>query len=273
MKTIERITSPSNPAVRLAHAVLHTAKRAQKEGLFVAEGLRLAEMAAASGWPIRTAFVTARGLSGERAQLLADRLLAMGTQVCLVPAAVFASLSETETPQGILLLMERRGARAPDGLPGQGTPLYIALDRVQDPGNVGVILRTADAAGASGVILLRGTADIYSAKVVRATMGSLFHVPFAAGIAEETFIRWAAAHALTLYAAACDAQACTHYAADLRRPCVIVLGNEGSGVSASLRAVAQRVYIPMCGGAESLNVSAAAAAILYEAVRQRDYAE
>ena len=152
-------------------------------------------------------------------------------------------------------------------------PLYIVLDRVQDPGNVGTILRTADAAGASGVILLRGSADVYSGKVVRATMGALFHVPFAEGIAVMELMDFVRSERVTLCAAACDDGACMHYAADLRQPLVIVFGNEANGVSEELLAASEHIYIPMCGSAESLNVSAAVAAVLYEAMRQRFYTE
>ena len=150
-------------------------------------------------------------------------------------------------------------------------PFYLALDRVQDPGNVGMILRTADAAGAAGVILLCGCADVYSSKVVRATMGSLFYVPFISGVDDEELLHFAQEQSLYLYAAACDADAVTHFAADLRRPTIVVLGNEANGVSERLLGACQHLYVPMCGQAESLNVASAATAILYESMRQRNY--
>lgn len=151
-------------------------------------------------------------------------------------------------------------------------PFYLALDRVQDPGNVGMILRTADAAGTAGVILLRGCADVYSSKVVRATMGSLFYVPFISGVDDEELLRFAQEQSLYLYAAACDADAVTHFAADLCRPTIVVLGNEANGVSERLLGACQHLCVPMCGQAESLNVASAATAILYESMRQRSYA-
>ena len=142
---------------------------------------------------------------------------------------------------------------------------------MQDPGNVGMILRTADAAGAAGVILLRGCADVYSSKVVRATMGSLFYVPFISGVDDEELLHFAQEQSLYLYAAACDADAVTHFAADLCRPTIVVLGNEANGVSERLLGACQHLYVPMCGQAESLNVASAATAILYESMRQRNY--
>lgn len=276
MKNIQTITSAANPLIRLTAAAVHTARRAAKEGIFIVEGLRLAEMAAASGWRIRHAILTESAAAGTRAQILMEKLIRCGTPVALVPEALFSSLSETESPQGILLLMERKQRIPLDELGrdenAAGMPLYIALDRVQDPGNVGTILRTADAVSAAGVILLRGSADVYSSKVVRATMGALFHVPFADGISFSELMNFADTQKLRLCAAACNDTACTHFSADLCSPLIIVFGNEANGVSEEILSTADHLYIPMRGHAESLNVSAAAAAVMYEAMRQRHYA-
>ena len=276
MKNIQCITSTTNSIIRLTHAIVHTHRRGAKEGLFTVEGLRLAEMAAASDGRIRHALVTERAIAGERARILVDTLMEHSVPVALVTEALFSSISETDTPQGILLVMERRKGADLASLHSvrdrEEPPLYIALDRVQDPGNVGTILRTADAVGASGVILLHGSADIYSSKVVRATMGSIFHVPFALGVTAEELIHFAESEELAFLAAACDEGACTHFAADFRRPILIVFGNEANGVSENILHATEHIYIPMRGCAESLNVSAAVTAVLYEAFRQRCYA-
>ena len=276
MKNIQSITSTTNSIIRLTHAIVHTHRRGAKEGLFTVEGLRLAEMAAASDGRIRHALVTERAIAGERARILVDTLMEHSVPVALVTEALFSSISETDTPQGILLVMERRKGADLASLHSvrdrEEPPLYIALDRVQDPGNVGTILRTADAVGASGVILLHGSADIYSSKVVRATMGSIFHVPFALGVTAEELIHFAESEELAFLAAACDEGACTHFAADFRRPILIVFGNEANGVSENILHATEHIYIPMRGCAESLNVSAAVTAVLYEAFRQRCYA-
>ena len=276
MKKIQSITSTTNSIIRLTHAIVHTHRRGAKEGLFTVEGLRLAEMAAASDGRIRHALVTERAIAGERARILVDTLMEHSVPGALVTEALFSSISETDTPQGILLVMERRKVADLTSLHSvrdrEEPPLYIALDRVQDPGNVGTILRTADAVGASGVILLHGSADIYSSKVVRATMGSIFHVPFALGVTAEELIHFAESEELAFLAAACDEGACTHFAADFRRPILIVFGNEANGVSEDILHATEHIYIPMRGCAESLNVSAAVTAVLYEAFRQRCYA-
>ena len=269
MKNIQSITSAANPLIRLTHAIVHTQRRAAKEGLFTVEGLRLAEMAAASDWRICHAFVTEQALRGGRGHSLLER----DVPVYLVTEKLFQTFSETDSPQGILLVMERKQRISLDemhaGTYGDEPPLYIALDRVQDPGNVGTILRTADAVGAAGVILLHGSADIYSGKVIRATMGALFYVPFAVHVAAEELTLFAQEKGIELLATACDAEARTHFEADLRRPAVIVFGNEANGVSEELLCASEHIYIPMRGHAESLNVSAAATAVMYEALRQR----
>ena len=273
MKNIQSITSAANPLLRLTHAIVHTQRRAAKEGLFTVEGLRLAEMAAASDWRICHAFVTERAMTGARAKRLVDALLERDVPVYLVTEKLFSTLSDTDSPQGVLLVMERKQRISLDemhaGTYGDEPPLYIALDRVQDPGNVGTILRTADAVGAAGVILLHGSADIYSGKVIRATMGALFHVPFAVHVAAEELTHFAQEKGMDLLATACDAEARTHFEEDLRRPAVIVFGNEANGVSEELLCASEHIYIPMRGHAESLNVSAAATAVMYEALRQR----
>ena len=273
MKKIQRITSPANPLIRLVSAVVHTQRRAAKEGLFTVEGLRIAEMAASSDWRIRHAFVTERALTGERTRALVELLVERGIPAALVSETIFSTLAETEHPQGIVLLAERRERGALDALAAGRSadepPLYIALDRVQDPGNVGSILRTADAVGASGVILLCGSADVYSGKVVRATMGSLFHVPFVTGVTAEELAGFAQKEALQFLATACDETAETHFSMDFRRGTIVVFGNEANGVSEEILNASQHIYIPMRGSAESLNVSTAVTAVLYEALRQR----
>ena len=271
MKNIQSITSAANPLIRLTHTIVHTQRRAAKEGLFTVEGLRLAEMAAASDWKICHAFVTEQALGGERGHVLADSLLERDVPVYLVTEKLFSTLSETDSPQGILLVMARKRRVSLDemhaGAYGDEPPLYIVLDRVQDPGNVGTILRTADAVGATGVILLDGSADIYSGKVIRATMGALFHVPFAVHVPAEELTHFAQEKGMDLLATACDAEAQTHFEVDLQRPAVIVFGNEANGVSEEILRTSEHIYIPMRGYAESLNVSAAATAVMYEALR------
>lgn len=285
---MQNIESPANPKVKLAAALARRRER-EKTGFFVAEGVRLAEMAAASDWGIAYALVTARAANEVRTRRILETLEAKQTPVFEVPERVYEKASGTVAPQGLLLVVEQQRKQLEElALPSYGThnpverssvpsaeetktaePCYVVLDRIQDPGNLGTILRTADAAGLDGVILLKGTVDAYSPKVVRAAMGSLFHVPVVQEVTEAAFLAFAKAQNLKLYATALDLAAKPHFTATFSHASAIVFGNEGQGVSETLLSHAEKIYIPMYGGAESLNVAVSSAIVLYEVVRQR----
>ena len=269
MNVRERIDSLSNKKIKLA-ASLQSRRHRNKEGLFVAEGIRLVEMAAASEWSVQYAFYTPELSSQPRGEALLEQLEQRDCPLYEVPAAVYQKISSIKTPQGILAVMAQQKSRL-DDLPAAGTELYVVLDGVQDPGNAGTIIRTADAVGADGVILLNGSVDVFSEKTVRSTMGSLFHLPVCSEVAAEALMAFADAHQLALYATALDETARPHFEQDFRQSCAIVFGNEGNGVSAQLLQAARKTYIPMYGQAESLNVGMSAAIVLYEAVRQRKF--
>ena len=278
---MQKIESPSNPKIKLAAQLAKRMAR-EKTGKFLAEGVRLAEMAAASDWDIDYALVTPHAAGEPRAAAVIAKLEENGVPVALVPESVYQKAGDTQTPQGLLLVLAQKkrsledlarltktAASPADASAAVQPPCYVVLDRIQDPGNLGTILRTADAAGMAGLILLKGTTDIYSPKVVRAAMGSLFHLPVVSGVTEEAFLSFARESGLCLYATALDAKARPYDAADFTGPTAIVFGNEGQGVSEPLLASSETLYIPMYGGAESLNVAVSTAIVLYEAVRQR----
>lgn len=270
----EKIDSLSNRKIKDT-AALATRRGRQKQGRFVAEGLRLGEMAAAAadaGWKTCYALYTADLASGERGAKLLDTLEAQGCPLYETADAAFRKACATESPQGILIVLEMK-QNGLESLQNQGesAPFYVVLDGVQDPGNAGTIIRTADAAGAAGVLFTKGSVDVYEEKTVRATMGSLFHLPVVSGVTVDELASWAQEKGLQLLAAALDETTRPHFACDLTRPTAVVFGNEGNGVSAALLVRAQKVYIPMYGAAESLNVGTAAAIALYEAVRQRHF--
>lgn len=147
--------------------------------------------------------------------------------------------------------------------------MLLVLDRVTDPGNIGTMLRTADAAGVGGLLLLNGCADIYAPKTVRASMGSLFHLPVLSGLGEELLVQAARKAGYELLVTCLDG-ADNLYKADLQGRLAFVMGNEANGVSDALLAAAdKRVFIPMQGRAESLNVAMAAGIVMFEALRQR----
>ena len=268
-ETCERITSEANAKIKLA-ARLQQRKQRAKMGLFVAEGVRLAEMAAASNWQISFALVSEHAVQQPRVRKILARLKEKQVPVGCVSEALYAKASGTEHPQGLLLVLVRKTLTLDAlGREAGARPCYVVLDGVQDPGNLGTILRTADAAGMSGVILLKGCTDAFSPKVVRAAMGSLFYLPLVAEVSREDFFRFAGVERLRLYATALDAAAEPHFAADYTGATGIVFGNEGNGVSRELLDESKKIYIPMFGRAESLNVAVSSAVVLYEVVRQR----
>jgi TrmH family RNA methyltransferase len=179
--------------------------------------------------------------------------------VALVPEQLFRTISTTETSQGLIALVEPP-VWTIDQLFGEAT-LIAVLDGIQDPGNAGTIVRTAEAFGATGVIFVKGSVSPFNSKTLRAAAGSLFRVPFVAGV-DAVIVRAALLqNRLNVYAAMPHGGHMT-----LRRPCALVIGNEGRGVSDEFRSLAEAVSIPTAS-VESLNASIAAAILLYEAYR------
>jgi TrmH family RNA methyltransferase len=270
--TRQIISSAENPRIKLA-AALRQKKYRDDSGLFVVEGIHLVEEAITAGWVIEQLFLCQEHFATGQLADLTDRLLALDENVFDVSAPVFKKIAETDSPQGILAIVRQQnqelGTKRPENILSKRT-FWVVLDAVQDPGNVGTIVRTADAAGASGVILTPGCADLYAGKTVRASMGSLFHLPVCKAKIEQC-LKYFAAENVPLYVA--DANSAVNYDDfDLTAACAVVFGNEGAGVSEKMRQhAAAAIRIPIIGKAESLNVASAAAVILFEAARQRGF--
>ncbi len=186
-------------------------------------------------------------------------------------SALFRKLSETETPQGILAIVKKSIYTADQFFSEkkERSGNFVVLDRLQDPGNIGTILRTADAAGYGGVILLKGTADIYSAKVVRAAAGSLFRVPVLWIDTPEEAIGILRDWGKKIYVTVPSADS-YYYHTDMRDHIGLVIGNEGSGAcDVLIQSADKKIKIPMEGTIESLNAAVAASILMYESVRQK----
>ena len=198
-------------------------------------------------------------------------LRAHGVPVRRMAADLLGSLSEAETSQGLVALAKRPVFELEQVL--RGTPLVLVLDGVQNPGNLGAMLRSAEAAGATGALLCAGCADALSWKALRGSMGSAFRLPHVAGLAMGAVLDTLAEHGIRVLATASDGER-RYDEADLRGPVAIVMGREGSGLAPAVkqRAVA-RLRIPLAAPVESLNVGVAAALVLFEAARQRGFAE
>lgn len=269
---IQQISSLDNARVKLA-AALRQKKVRDETGLFIIEGIHLIEEALAADWAIEHLLVCRERFTPEQFTALTNRLLSFADQLIVVSATVFKKVAETESPQGILAVVRQRQPEMRAAVSGNGhcrRPVWVVLDAVQDPGNVGTIVRTADAAGASGVVLAPGSADLYAGKTVRASMGSLFHLPIYKASVQECLAYFSAEN-IPIFVA--DANSAKNYNEfDLTAACAVVFGNEGAGVGEAFRQhAAAAIRIPIIGQAESLNVASAAAVILFEAARQRGF--
>ncbi len=260
------LTGLQNPQVKAA-AELKQKKYRQQRGEFLAEGVRTAEEALAFK-AAQLIFYTQT--EDERTLNLLKQAAAQQIKLVCVSGQVMKKIADTETPQGVIAVCRRKEPALEQVL--AGGQLLLVLDRVGDPGNIGTMLRTADAAGVGGVVILQGSADIYAPKTVRASMGSVFHVPVISGLGEQEFVAAAKKAGYELLVTALDG-ADNLYQADLRGRLAFVMGNEAGGVSASLlREADKKVFIPMRGRAESLNVAMAAGIVMFEAMRRNYFA-
>lgn len=257
------ITSVNNSIVKAA-AELKKKKCRTEQGLFIAEGLRTVEEAVASK-SVEQIFYTA--IEDERTRKVLEIAAEKNIPLYCVTDQVLKKIADTENPQGVLAVCRMQNVKL-ESLFATGEMLLV-LDRVGDPGNVGTMLRTADAAGIGGVVLLEGCVDVYAPKTVRSTMGSLFHIPVFTGAKEELFVKAAKRAGYELLVTSLEG-ADNLYKANLRGRIAFVMGNEANGVTSSLMEAAdKRVFIPMAGRAESLNVAMAAGIVMFEALRKR----
>jgi RNA methyltransferase, TrmH family len=258
------ITSSSNEQIKAARRV----RDGKERGLLFLEGERLVRDALSSAITPLTCFHSPE-LSSSAAALLPE-LVSKGARLLSATPQVMKALGDTIAPQGIIVLAEKPPADSHSfwrKLPP--APLLVALDRVQDPGNLGTILRTAEAAGVDGLVTLAGSADGFAPKVLRASMGSALRLPMLPGWSESDLLEAAHQRGLRLVAA-CGGAAQSHRDLDWRGPLLLILGNEGAGISPSLLAACEeRVSIPIQAPVESLNVASAAAVLLFEAAHQR----
>lgn len=268
----KKITSQSNPHVKEAFKIREK-RTAFKQTAFIIEGLHLIEMALGSrvgcstGSQIKKIFFTDTFSVRKEGRRLLQQISKYTSEIFEVTEKILSKLTDTEAPQGIIAVVSYTPLLIEE-LSLQDKPILVVIDGIQDPGNLGTILRTADAIGADAVILLPGTCDLFMPKTIRATAGSIFNIPIThAGI--TFFLEWLCGKRIQLAVTSSDAGR-SIFDVDLRRPVAFVFGNEVHGVSKELKKSADLILrIPILGKAESLNVATSAAVCLYEAVRQR----
>ena len=253
------ITSTSNPVVRQVAALQAKAKARQESGLFVVEGPKLIKELPVSQ-RIRV-FAAESYLKNQENENFAAQV---GAEP--IPDIVFRRMSDTKTPQGILAVAAQRTYQLEELL--GGGPVLI-LENLQDPGNLGTILRTGEAAGAGGILADPTTVDLYNPKVVRSTMGAVFRVPYRVAPDLGEAIKTLQQRGFRVFAAHLAGQK-AYDQEDYRQPTAFLIGNEGNGLTEPVAALADTyIRIPMEGQVESLNAGVAASILLYEAYRQR----
>ncbi len=264
---LRQITSLQNDSVKLIRS-LEMRKARRDTGLFVAEGISVLVTAREQGWS-PTMLVAGPGSHDNTiARALVTWALKEGAEGLDVSAAVLEKLAAKDNPQVVMGVFGQRFADAPDPANVSRSAVWLALEGVRDPGNLGTIIRTVHAVGAAGIVLVGQTCDPYSKESVRASMGSIFAVPIAR-LDTEAFAILARAWPGDVVGAHLDGAA-DFRAGGWREPALILMGSEGAGLSANLTARCSRlVRIPMAGSLDSLNLAVATALMLYEARRDQ----
>ena len=254
------ITSTQNSKIKLVRALLGRAKERRAANAFVVEGVRLVEEAVNSNWEFRFALYDES--LHERGRSQVEGLKSRGVDVEMVSESLMKSLSETETPQGILAVLTDSRLPLPD------SPNFILIpDQIRDPGNLGTLLRTAAAAGVQAVLLPPETTDVFASKVVRSGMGAHFRLPIHVMAWEEIKQITKSAN-LQIYLADMEGTSC--WETDLRQPLALIVGGEAEGASDEARKLAnEQISIPMAGKVESLNAGVAGSVLMFEVMRQR----
>lgn len=257
------LTSLQNPLVKQIRK-LHQAKERHQQQLFLLEGTHLLMEACAVDYPLVTICFTPTWQ--ERHPELCQEVARRSQRQELVSPEVLKAIATTVNPDGVVAIAAKANIQTP---PVSNTGLLLALETIQDPGNLGTVIRTAAAANAAGLWISADSVDLDHPKVLRASAGQWFRLPMGVTVDLKGLIKNYQAVGMQAIATVPDAKL-TYWELDLRQPSLILLGNEGAGLSADVLALADKqVKIPLSPGVESLNVAIASAIILYEAQRQK----
>ena len=259
------ITSPTNPLIKRIRKLKHKKQRLA-EGVYFVEGIHIVLSAIESGAPLETIIYAPDLLTSDIATAAITQQQQAGLPCIPVSAAVYTTLSERENPTGLGAIIHHQ-TKPLTHLTVHPRALFVALQNISDPGNLGTIIRTMDAVGADGLLLVGHTAEAEHPTAIKASMGTAFSLPIAQPTAEEMWA-WASHHGLHLIATSARA---THplWQAPLPRPALLLMGNEQHGLPPDWLAKAEStITIPMHGRASSLNLAVATAILLYEFARR-----
>jgi TrmH family RNA methyltransferase len=259
------IQSSQNSTIKDIKALQQKKYRDGQELYFV-EGIRFVNDAIENGQSISKAVISDKLESLNGGSELISTLSGVCSDIYKVPDKLFKEISDTQSPQGVLVVLKKQSEDFRKAV--QNGKSIVILDSLQDPGNVGTIIRTADAAGVSAVLMTKGCVDLYSPKVLRSTMGSIFHLPIIENLDITETISNLKDNGYKVIASHLKGQN-NYYDEDLTCKSAIIVGNEANGISDETAEMSDRlVRIPMPGKAESLNASIAASIMIYELVRQ-----
>jgi TrmH family RNA methyltransferase len=260
------VTSKDNHVIKHLRS-LSDPKHRKKEQTFLIEGVKMVEEALRDGLGVKMV-LAAPALVQHHGKGVLKLAESRAIEILWISERLMDALSDSKTPQPVMAVVAMPGHREQELLANTSGIIIIA-HQIQDPGNMGTIIRTAEAVGASGIALTAGTVDPFNAKAVRASMGSILRLPIVLAADIRNFIRECRRAGFQTMAAALTGER-THFDVDLRKPTAIILGQEGAGLPQDIMAeVDLRVRIPMAERIDSLNVATAAAIVLYEAMRQR----
>lgn len=260
------ITSNSNPKVKKLLTWQKKRKVREEDGIYIVEGLRM--FVEAPQDKVREVYVSESFYKKKREELCLD---AWGKKLEILSDSVYGHVSDTKTPQGVLVVMEQMKYSLEEVIAGKEgrASLLMVLDNLQDPGNLGTILRAGEAAGVTGVVMSSDCVDIYNPKVIRSTMGSIYRMPFIYVEDLPTVVKMLGEKEIHTYAAHLKGKR-SYEEEDFTKGTAFLIGNEGNGLQDEVADAAEiYVKIPMCGEVESLNAAIAASVLMFEAARQR----
>lgn len=261
------ISSPANPMLKRIRR-LRSRKHREREGVFFVEGIQSVFQAVRNGAEIEAIVFAPDLLRSDRATRMVLERKEHGTRVLTVSPEAFESIADRENPSGLGAIVTAHAATL-DQLRVTPGSVFVALDRVEKPGNVGSIIRSVDGAGADGVIVIGDSTDPYHPTSVKASMGTLFSVPVTTAPGVDDVLAWAEQHGLCTVGTSAHADT-TCWSTRLALPTLLLFGNEGSGLDQTVLARTQKsVSIPMSGTATSLNLAVAVGIVLYEVRRQQ----
>ena len=269
----EIITSAQNPKIKMLLELQEKSKTRRREGLFVVEGRRELEHCIATGYEVHTAFIC-KDITGEKGFDEILRILENSSDglshcsIMEIPGHLYQKVAYRGSTEGIIAELHCKNHTLEE-LNVKENPVVVVLESVEKPGNLGAILRSADAAGVDAVIVCDPLTDLYNPNLIRSSIGGIFTVPTAAASSEDT-IKWLKAKGIKIYTAQLQDSE-WYYDTDMSCGTAIVMGTEATGLTDIWRKAADaHIKIPMLGRLDSLNVSVSAAILMYEAVRQRN---